>query len=788
MAHVVLSIDKPFELLKVEINETFGNITFDGSVLPVPQQNTLSFCNDMDTGVVDDLGRDLVKVAKIGVVVLILLALLLIGLNCLLEWYKWWCMKRHLEYTRQAWATDPTIVQVTPAKGAAPSVTLSDHNLLMLQANSSHPLITRIVNQISQRLRLSPPKHINLQWFLHYIFHPPALACLLIGLFGLLSVQIQLVAIHALQAKYDSQATAEVSNFSNTIAASINASMYNQSSEYANDVNGRVDAIQSTINDGLFGWVNVTTTTLNNTISTFYEDIQNAVSSVFSGTILDQPTQEFLKCFIGTKVDAIESALTFLHDNLKIDMPRVNQTVLVLSPESVNEATQPIAAAAIGDGSGNNEGVLTRVIKAYEASLRKERLMFGIFMALWGFVVLMGLCVIWWHSYGKGMLEARKRKKWEREQRSGVNGLVVPFRVGVPRTTEKRDFLDGKRHEDIPDFTPMPSPKATFNPFSALARSVSPATSKGKAKDESTPPLDSLKAKSGKSWDNLFGDKPRTLVISKPFGRKSVAKEKFVPDEESSYQGSSKSGHSDNRNTAWYGRVAATMGKKQPETESAGLAGRGRPNLQISVDPTMSNPHFDHVPRGAGQTELQSRWSASPDAKRITMPWMSPRRASSTDSPSRPEPRKNSTIPSDVNSVYEDSTLPQPMQPTPFAPPLHLSFESPHKQRIRASAIYYTPPTPLGPSSPAPPPLPPRDHRRTLSIPAWTIPNSDISDASITPVTQFLMTTHARKSSLINPNENPFVTPFDDEHRVKIDKGTPRKSIPTNPFTNGVAF
>jgi hypothetical protein len=33
---------------------------------------------------------------------------------------------------------------------------------------------------------------------------------------------------------------------------------------------------------------------------------------------------------------------------------------------------------------------------------------------------------------------------------------------------------------------------------------------------------------------------------------------------------------------------------------------------------------------------------------------------------------------------------------------------------------------------------------------------------------------------------NPFITPFDDEHRVMIDHPTEaarRKSIPTNPFT-----
>lgn len=142
-------------------------------------------------------------------------------------------------------------------------------------------------------------------------------------------------------------------------------------------------------------WVNVTTVTLNTTINNFYNDIQGAVSLVFDDTILATPAREFIRCLIGTKVDAIEKALTFLHDNLKIDLPRVNQTVLVLSPQSVNEATAPIAATAIGDGdSGKNEGFILRIINSYAESLRKERMMYFIFIALWGVVVLMGLCVV----------------------------------------------------------------------------------------------------------------------------------------------------------------------------------------------------------------------------------------------------------------------------------------------------------------------------------------------------------------------------------------------------------
>ena len=47
----------PFELVKKDINDTFAGLSFDASTLPVPAQNTVSFCGDMDTSVVDNLSR-----------------------------------------------------------------------------------------------------------------------------------------------------------------------------------------------------------------------------------------------------------------------------------------------------------------------------------------------------------------------------------------------------------------------------------------------------------------------------------------------------------------------------------------------------------------------------------------------------------------------------------------------------------------------------------------------------------------------------------------------------------
>lgn len=331
--------------------------------------------------------------------------------------------------------SDPTVVHVGSA--SEPTMTLSNHNLLILHADSSHPLLTRLAFKIAALLRLSSSQHINLRWFLHYVFHPPALACFLIGFFGLLSVELQLLAIAPLEAKFHDQANAATADLTSNIFTSLNQSMYNQSALYANGINSHIDTVQSTVNDGLFGWVNGTTTTLNDTVNTFYSDLQDTVSTLFNGTFLEQPAQEFIKCIIGSKVNAIEDALTFLHDNLQINIPRVNESVLVLSPDEVNAATQPIAAAAVGNGDDPNGGLVGRLINTYVQSLKKERVMFAIFLLLWAVVVIMALVIIFWNSYGRRIRDSRRKQAFQRDQRTGLGGIVIPFREEKP--TEARN-------------------------------------------------------------------------------------------------------------------------------------------------------------------------------------------------------------------------------------------------------------------------------------------------------------------------------------------------------------
>ncbi|KAI0775765.1 hypothetical protein BD413DRAFT_470872 [Trametes elegans] len=772
-------VDTPFELLKKDINDTFTGLSFEVNALPVPQQNTVTFCDQMDVSVVDDLGRDLVKAVKIGIVIMIILIFLLIGANCALEWYKWRAMKQHLQRTREAWVTDPAVQHVAYSQTNVPVLDMSDHNLMCLQATTAHPLLIKLANRLSVLLRLSPSQYIHLQWFMHYVFHPPALACFLIGFFGLLSVQLQLLAIGPLAAKYSEQANQSVSDFSNLIATSINASMYNQSAAYASSVNGRVDHVQTTINDGMFGWVNGTTTTLNSTINSFYTDIQDAVGTVFNGTILESPVQEFIRCFIGSKVDAIEKALTFLHDNLQVDIPRVNDSVLVLSPGDVNEATQPIAQAAIGGGNDDSEGLLGRVIAAYVKSLKKERIMFAIFMGLWGLVVLMALAIIFWHAYGREMLEARRRRKWQREQRAGLGASALS--PGSEKGGDGKHDVENSQ-VTLPSFTPLPSPRAGL--FQSVRDSIRGTGAHAQDNHLQPPhPLSLRKPDFEKSWDSFLDhanapparvsqqaskiSAPRKLVA---LGRKAMGREQLVNDGESSTAHVLDAPRPQEGQTApWYKRMTGFVWKSEsdtpplPDKEQSRGRRRKRPNLSVSTDhSSVRREGLPIIERTSPSDPAgpSSAWSVSPVAPR-KLPWVDA--VLPTKRPTvAPRHTRNASVPTDVSSEYDSPSADVPAHgPQAIMPvPLHHGFDAPD-------------PTPV--------------HTQTHLMPPPLHPNRKLAGAKIdpdtsTPVTRLLATTHARQSSQA---VDPFVTPFDDEHRVSHAAAASPPAIP-NPFASPV--
>ncbi|KAJ7711532.1 hypothetical protein B0H14DRAFT_3639357 [Mycena olivaceomarginata] len=108
-------INTPFSDLKADINTTFASLSTDPSIFPIPDPASLTFCDRLDTSMIDDLSFDLKKLATWCTVTLIVVALLIIMTSCTWLWYQNQRLTKHLRTIRGKWnidgASDGTIAE-----------------------------------------------------------------------------------------------------------------------------------------------------------------------------------------------------------------------------------------------------------------------------------------------------------------------------------------------------------------------------------------------------------------------------------------------------------------------------------------------------------------------------------------------------------------------------------------------------------------------------------------------------------------------------------------------------
>lgn len=95
------------------------------------------------------------------------------------------------------------------------------------------------------------------------IFHPLALAPLLIGSIGLVTIWFQLAAVNALEAKANALSSSSADAMSTSMTAALNDRLALAGQEWAADVNRQIAETQAMLDDDLFGeWLNTTTVVL----------------------------------------------------------------------------------------------------------------------------------------------------------------------------------------------------------------------------------------------------------------------------------------------------------------------------------------------------------------------------------------------------------------------------------------------------------------------------------------------------------------------------------------------
>ncbi|VDC01455.1 unnamed protein product [Peniophora sp. CBMAI 1063] len=262
--------------------------------------------------------------------------------------------------------------------------------------------------------------------------------------------------------------------------------------------------------------------------------------------------------------------------------------------------------------------------------------MFAIFLGLWLLVVLAGFGVIFYHSYGRAIIERRKRQKFERSgQRQGVDGVVTPFREWKekPQTVQ---VSDAPPQVDLRSFTPIPP----------------------------EPGLDArLAGAFGKSFDSFF-DRDAAPSASRPAESRGPSRlgnlSRHLTRSSSDHE---KGRVSDAASQGWCQRLRFSfMNARGGSSAPDFTPGKRKKSAVLPVIETTSPSE----PAPHERIREISRWSTSPAS--IVKPWLRPT-VSPTKLPKVVDPggpRRKASVPDDVgpNGSSEDvSPIHAPSQP-----------------------------------------------------------------------------------------------------------------------------
>lgn len=390
----------PFNLVRSQMNTTFtqvsnqiGNVT-----LPIPALRTVEFCSGMDMSFIDTLGQELIRIANICIGILVACAVLVVLWNCTVIWLQWRRLSYATQVVRTSWElNDAGTTRGISEKGPQPSTQITHASLMTLSVQMQHPFAWRIVNSFTRIFKLSEAGRDRLAWFLAFIFHPSALICLVVGVFGILLICIQLIAVRPIQNRIAQETDALTAQVTSAIGNSINTALASDSQRYANAMNTALGSVRTTLDTQLFAWIDTASGALNSTVVAYYAEIQSDVTAAFgNSSLFAAAANQFLDCVLGSKINTVVAATAYLKANLHITIPNVPDDVLLLSPTLLSQVSRPVADAAVG---GDDGGIFGALLDRYLNSLRGELVMFGVILGVWFLVVLLGLGMVAWDAW-----------------------------------------------------------------------------------------------------------------------------------------------------------------------------------------------------------------------------------------------------------------------------------------------------------------------------------------------------------------------------------------------------
>jgi hypothetical protein len=357
----------PFEELKKAINDSLGQYTFNASLFPVPQKESLTFCSDNNG--INDFFDDLVHIENIARRTFIGVLLTAAILVCVPM--AWWEIQRYRKLQERARLIGIHAVDPMDAVYMA-----------------SRPYTSRMGVTIASRFSTTR-RQILVRWAVAYSTSVPALFILSLALAGLFSCLCQYILLKSI-VKEVPDLTNQVANFTGNVMKSLN----NASTQWATGANQVLLTENQRLNQDLFGWVNTSTTAVNDTLNTFVDETMKVLNLTFGGTPLYDPVKEVFNCLVGLKVQGIENGLTWVHDNAHVNFPTLDADMFSLSAianATGNDSDDDFLADPSGQSKDDISAAVLRVTDELTKAIRQEALISTMILVVWLVLALIGL-------------------------------------------------------------------------------------------------------------------------------------------------------------------------------------------------------------------------------------------------------------------------------------------------------------------------------------------------------------------------------------------------------------
>jgi hypothetical protein len=356
----------PFEEVKGLLNEALPRYTMDRSLFPVPEKKALTFCSDNNG--INNFFEDLVKIEhlakKIFLIVIIILAVLAMAPMAWREIRRWKFMKERARLVK------------SDAFDAMDAVYIA-----------SRPYTSTAGLKIADKFK-SRRRQTLVRWSVAYATTVPALFVLSLGVAGLLACACQYILLKAIE-KEVPKLENQVISFADRVVNDLN----DASQQWAIGTNNIILNTSATINHDVFGWVNITTSAINDTLNTFVDETKSVLNDVFGGTILHKPVLDVVKCLIFLKVQGIEHGLTWVSDHAHIDFPLLpNNTFSLGTIQKVSGSEADILATGPDGGAADAiTAAMFHVTNFLEDGIRQEAIISTCVVLVWVIIAMIGI-------------------------------------------------------------------------------------------------------------------------------------------------------------------------------------------------------------------------------------------------------------------------------------------------------------------------------------------------------------------------------------------------------------